>query len=960
MEWKDVPIDDLLEKIKDKSKTEQNEILNDYITQRYEYLLTAPRKALPLLQKLFSLKESLAKQSNDDQENREIYLNDGVFLLLWMAKIHLSEMNDEDGCLELLDKAKALIVTYTGEYVKNERDDNLKTIRELTDKLNKRHQEIKMENETVMPEQFEEYLKLLKKKQVFQSIINENVGHNRHYGYLLTGNRGTGKRTAAKKLFEALKAIDPQVKSWMEVPAAQLFEPSNGFASINDTISENRNSLIYISDAEDLSMKGLLSQTGIEILATKLKTEPTVTVVLSGRRDELTQIVHSCQAANEFFIHRFHFDDFKPEALTDIAVKYAEEHDYRFTEGALHDLLNYFSYEYKMRGSEFGNVHFVHHVFDDLILPALIQRMVDDDMVESDKESATTITSDDIPKVRHRDPRKAIERLESLVGLENIKQSIMAHASLVNLNKRRMELGLFNQLPPMHMVFTGNPGTGKTTVAELIGEIYYGMGVLSSGHLVEVDRSKLVGQYIGDTEKNTLNAIKSAAGGVLFIDEAYNLFTNEPDRRDFGLRVIETLLTYLSMEKTNMIVILAGYTIEMENLLQSNPGLKSRFSYIFHFNDYTPEQLMKIGSFVMKKEQYEITPEAEKKLTQYVINAYSNKDEHFGNGRFITRLLTTKIIPNVSDRLYKMDPSTITQKDLVTITEADIPEVEEHRKMLSWDSAIIDDALEQLNELAGLEHVKKALGEYVVMLRANYVNKTPMTGSHMTWHFLGNTGTGKSTVAEILCRIMQGAGLIPTNHFTILNIEEFANANNPTAIIEKSMLKATDGMLFLDLDSPNYTNYNVDFLQFWIENKRKELNMNVAVVIARTNDDSDAVARNLVQHGVVPSNHILVFEDFNTSELMGVFLYLLKKQFSLDITDEAKEVIAKCIDQLYKNRQSFAVNARTMQLLASTVAQVAQLRIFKEESAERNLVIKADTDRLEWSDDSLLYRRIGF
>ena len=960
MEWKDVPIDDLLEKIKNKSKTEQNEILNDYITQRYEYLLTAPRKVLPLLQKLFSVKESLAKQSNDDQENREIYLNDGVFLLLWMAKIHLSEMNDEDGCLELLDKAKALIVTYTGEYVKNERDDNLKTIRELTDKLNKRHQEIKMENETVMPGQFEEYLKLLKKKQVFQSIINENVGHNRHYGYLLTGNRGTGKRTAAKKLFEALKAIDPQVKSWMEVPAAQLFEPSNGFASINDTISENRNSLIYISDAEDLSMKGLLSQTGIEILATKLKTEPTVTVVLSGRRDELTQIVHSCQAANEFFIHRFHFDDFKPEALTDIAVKYAEEHGYRFTEGALHDLLNYFSYEYKMRGSEFGNVHMVHHVFDDLILPAIIQRMVNDDMVESDKESATTITSDDIPKVRHRDPRKAIERLESLVGLENIKQSIMAHASLVNLNKRRMELGLFNQLPPMHMVFTGNPGTGKTTVAELIGEIYYGMGVLSSGHLVEVDRSKLVGQYIGDTEKNTLNAIKSAAGGVLFIDEAYNLFTNEPDRRDFGLRVIETLLTYLSMEKTNMIVLLAGYTIEMENLLQSNPGLKSRFSYIFHFNDYTPEQLMKIGSFVMKKEQYEITPEAEKKLTQYVINAYSNKDEHFGNGRFITRLLTTKIIPNVSDRLYKMDPSTITQKDLVTITEADIPEVEEHRKMLSWDSAIIDDALEQLNELAGLEHVKKALGEYVVMLRANYVNKTPMTGSHMTWHFLGNTGTGKSTVAEILCRIMQGAGLIPTNHFTILNIEEFANANNPTAIIEKSMLKATDGMLFLDLASPNYTNYNVDFLQFWIENKRKELNMNVAVVIARTNDDSDAVARNLVQHGVVPSNHILVFEDFNTSELMGVFLYLLKKQFSLDITDEAKEVIAKCIDQLYKNRQSFAVNARTMQLLASTVAQVAQLRIFKEESAERNLVIKADTDRLEWSDDSLLYRRIGF
>ena len=369
---------------------------------------------------------------------------------------------------------------------------------------------------------------------------------------------------------------------------------------------------------------------------------------------------------------------------------------------------------------------------------------------------------------------------------------------------------------------------------------------------------------------------------------------------------------------------------------------------------------MKIGGFVLKKEQYEITPEAEKKLTQYVINAYSNKDEHFGNGRFITRLLTTKIIPNVSDRLSKMDPATITAKDLTTITEADVPDIEDRRKMLSWDSAIIDDAMEQLNELAGLEHVKKALNEYVVMLRANYLNKTPVTGNPMTWHFLGNTGTGKSTVAELLCHVMQGAGLLPTNHFSVLNIEEFATVNNPTFIIEKALLKATDGMLFLDLDSPNYRNYNTDFLQFWIESKRKELNMKVAVVIARTNDDSDAVARNLIQHGVVPSNHILVFEDFKPEELKDVFSYLLKKQFGLDITPDAKEVIDTCIEQLYKNRQNFAVNARTMQLLASTVAQVARLRIFNDENAERNTVIKADTDRLEWSEDSLMYRRIGF
>lgn len=961
MKWSSVPPEELLDKIKDKLPNEQETILNDYLVDRYKYLQKVPLKLLPLLEKTCSLKWDSAMHEEKGCENFEIAANDCVFLYLWMAKIQLRELADMEKCAELVEKAKSVLDQYKGIYVEEQRDENIKTLNEITEKLNKENQIIEMDNEAKMPKQFEEYLQLLQKKRIYQEAINENVGHTRHYGYLFTGNRGTGKRSSAKKMFEALRAIDPEVSSWVEIPAAQLFEPSNGFASINDTLSDNRKSMVYISDAEDLSMKGLLSQTGIEILATRLKTETSVTVVLSGRRTELLQLVNSCQAAKEIFIYQFHFDDFKPEELINIAVSYAKDHGYRFTEGALHDLFNYFGYEYKMRGSEFGNIHFVHHIIDDMILPALIQRMVNSsNQIEAASEEATTIISEDIPKVRHRDPKKAIERLESLVGLENIKESIMAHASLVNLNKRRMELGLFNHMPPMHMVFTGNPGTGKTTVAELIGEIYYGMGVLSSGHLVEVDRSKLVGQYIGDTEKNTLNAIKSAAGGVLFIDEAYNLFADDTDTRDYGHRVIETLLTYLSMEQTNMIVVLAGYTIEMENLLKSNPGLKSRFSYIFHFNDYTPEQLMKIGGFVMKKEQYKITPEAEKKLTQYVINAYNNKDEHFGNGRFITRLLTTRIIPNVSDRLYRMKADKVTEDDLVTITEADVPDIEDRQRMLNWDSAIIDDALDQLNDLAGLEHVKKALNEYVVMLRANFVNKTPMTGSHMTWHFLGNTGTGKSTVAEILCRIMQGAGLLPTNHFSILNIEEFANANNPTAIIEKALLKATDGMLFLDLDSPNYKNYNTDFLQFWIEGKRKDLKMNLAVVIARTNDDSDAVARNLIQHGVVPSNHILVFEDFKPEELNGIFLYLLKKQFGMDITRDAKEVISQCIEQLYQNRQNFDVNARTMQLLASTVAQIAQLRIFKDEKAKRNTVIKADTDRLEWSDDSLLYRRIGF
>ena len=966
MNWNELSTDELIDEIEFKSLDEKEDILNDYIIAKHEYLQKEPLKLIRLLETMDLVKAKLIGDDEPDSESYENRVNDRVFITLWIAQIALEELNDLERCGQLLEEARKLLELYKGEYTESLRSENEKNLEELSERLHEHierqnlyDQDVALEKGVRLPKAFDEYIHLLEKKRVFKKMVNENIGH-RHYGYLFTGNGGTGKRTASKRLFEALKVIDDGMKTWIETPAIQLFDSTNGYAPIGDFLHENRNSLVYLSGAENLTMKGLSAQTGIEVLANKLMAEPTVTVVLSGPREELIQLVNSCQLAKDIFTYSFHFDDLKPEALTEVAVSYAEGYGYRFTEDARTELSQYFGYEYKMRGTDFQNIHLAHRIVDDKILPSLINRMVDGTTLNGIDDAAVTITVDDIPKIRHRDPQKAIERLQSLVGLENIKKSIMAHASLVNLNRKRMALGLFNHMPPMHMVFTGNPGTGKTTVAELIGEIYYGMGVLSSGHLVEVDRSKLVGQYIGDTEKNTLNAIKSAAGGVLFIDEAYNLFTNDPDRKDYGIRVIETLLTYLSMEQTNMIVIIAGYTIEMEHLLQSNPGLKSRFSYIFHFNDYTPEQLLKIGGFVMKKEQYEITPEAEKKLTQYVINAYNNKDEHFGNGRFITRLLTTKIIPAVSDRLYQLPPESLTKKDLITITEADVPDVEDRNKTLMWDSAIIDDTLGQLDALAGLEPVKKALHDYVVMLRSSFESRTPMAGDHTLWTFLGNTGTGKSTVAEILCRIMQGAGLLPTNHFSILNIEEFAGMRNPMSIVEKAMLKSGDGMLFLDLDSPNYRDYNTDFLQYWIENKRKELNLNLAVVIARTNDDGDAVARNLVQHGVVPSNHILVFDDFTAAELKAVFRQLLRKQFGMELTPDAEAMTDQCIEQLFRNRQHFPVNARTMQLLASTVAQIAQLRIFHDATADRHLVTKADTDRLEWNEASLNYRRIGF
>lgn len=203
------------------------------------------------------------------------------------------------------------------------------------------------------------------------------------------------------------------------------------------------------------------------------------------------------------------------------------------------------------------------------------------------------------------------------------------------------------------MVFTGNPGTGKTTVADFIGEIFHKMGLLEKGHVIRTDRSKLVGKWLGETEQKTEAAIEAAKGGVLFIDEAYSLFTNDKDgdKRDFGNRVIETLLPKLSDDNFGTIVILAGYPAEMKLLLESNPGLQSRFPFTFHFEDYSPEELLEIADLTIQREGYEITDSARQTLLELIKKDHRNRDRHFGNARYVNRLISSKILPAMATRL---------------------------------------------------------------------------------------------------------------------------------------------------------------------------------------------------------------------------------------------------------------------------------------------------------------------
>lgn len=800
------------------------------------------------------------------------------------------------------------------------------------------------------PKEFKEHLTMLDYKAVFNNArqakelsINQSYLH-----YIFTGNEGVGKENAADEIFIRAKDMTG-VSKFVIFDAAIMFDVNEGFDTNIANACSSNNILLYIKNADYLKMKGnASSKTGVETLCCHIPQMQNSIVILSGNRSRMQDVINSCEDARTLFPYVFHFEDLKPDVLYDYLTGYAIDQGYEFDPSTEEALRSYLNLAYQLRGSNFRNTVFVKEVFDKEILPNMMKREVNR-FFNEEEMSLCTIMPEDIPEIKLPDTEQAIGKLNDLVGLEEVKKQVLYHTALVKLNKVRADKGLYNRMPPMHMVFTGNPGTGKTTVAKYIGEIYHSIGVLSSGHVIETERTKLVGEYLGVTEKNTLNAIHSASGGVLFIDEAYNLFVDAPDKRDFGMRVIETLLTYLSEEEPDMIVIIAGYTKEMNKMLESNPGMKSRFPYVFHFEDYSPKQLMQIGKKVLEQENYKMTPEAERKLGQYIINEYDHKDEHFGNGRFITRLITTHIIPALSQRLLSKNSDDISVDELTTVEACDIPDIVSHEFQLrEIDETILTEALLQLDQLVGLLNAKQALKDYVAITKLQHNQGTLSAAPpNLYWDFIGKTGTGKSTVAGILGKLLQGLGILKRGHIISVNADELTG-NDGYQVLERSIKDAQDGLLFLDMDAPNSNNTNMNHLKVWILNKLKELKQTTAVVIAQVKASEDMIAQNLASNGIGSYCNTIVFDNYSSEELSDILFFLLKRDYQLDLQPEAKRTLVQYVKNV-KNSENkeMVVNARMVQHLAQTVARIAQLRI--SNTQEENVITLQDVINFKWN-----------
>ena len=260
-----------------------------------------------------------------------------------------------------------------------------------------------------------------------------------------------------------------------------------------------------------------------------------------------------------------------------------------------------------------------------------------------------------------------LAELEGLCGLGQVKKDVKSLLNLVKVRRLREEAKL--PVPPLslHLVFMGNPGTGKTTVARLLARLYHSIGVLSRGQLVEVDRSGLVAGFVGQTALKTQEVVRKAIGGVLFIDEAYAL-VNQENGNDFGHEAIEVILKNMEDHRDDLVVIVAGYTDLMEKFIHSNPGLESRFNKYFQFEDYTAPELLSIFQSMAKKNGYTLAQEAEGWLKEDLQDLYDNRDENFGNARDV-RNRFEKAVARQADRLAAMENPTVEQLMELTVED---------------------------------------------------------------------------------------------------------------------------------------------------------------------------------------------------------------------------------------------------------------------------------------------------
>ena len=771
---------------------------------------------------------------------------------------------------------------------------------------------------------------------------------------VLTGNPGTGKTTIARKLGEILATIGYLDSGHVvEVDRAQMVSQYQGETPrlVDRLCNKAMGGILFVDEAYTLAP---INQTGerdmqgaqaLEKLMKRMEDDRGKFVcIVAGYRMEMDNLFRINPGFRSRFNYFLNIDDYNPSELFKIMLIFAEEKKYLLSQRAQDKALMAINYMYEHRDKNFANGRAMRELFD-AICKRQAERLEKNDLKLLSNEQLMTIDEDDVPydSPQTVDFTACLKELDGLVGLASVKHEISNLASFINLQIQR---GASDTFPGKHYIFTGNPGTGKTTVARIMANVLKTLGVLSRGHLVEADRSSLVAGFSGQTAIKTNQLVDSAIGGVLFIDEAYTLKTNDQD--SFGSEAIDTLLKRLEDDRGKFVCIVAGYTQQMHDFIDSNPGLKSRFTQTIHFDDYTADELTQIFLNMAYCRKFTVDDETKSALHRQFEQMCLRRDHNFGNARE-ARKMFDECLERQSRRLVEeMGSKNLSEADMYAITLADLGIGK------SADKRPLDEVLNDLDGFVGMRAVKNLIRRLAVQsmfmkqrLESGVGRVQPMA---MNFVVTGNPGTGKTSLARLMGELLQSMDLLPTKVVVEATRADMVGKymGETPKLVNKLCDRAMGGVLFIDeayalcngSEDP-YGREAIDTLTKRMEDDRGKF----VVIVAGYRD---RMKQFLLENQGMASRftHKMHIDDYNEDELLAIFKKMAARD-DYQLSTEAEFKLMGVICQKVMSKGESFGNAREMRLLLDNTISNLSERVADMNPSE----ITSDTYRMIIPDD---------
>ncbi len=527
---------------------------------------------------------------------------------------------------------------------------------------------------------------------------------------------------------------------------------------------------------------------------------------------------------------------------------------------------------------------------------------------------------------------ETLAELDKMPGMSQIKEKMKDIIECAQLQKLREEQGLPKVEISRHLVLQGPPGSGKTTVARVLGQIYYDLGITKNPQIIEVDRGDLVGSVIGETALKTKKAVEAARGGILFIDEAYTL--SKGDGNDFGQEAIDTLLKCMEDHKDDLIVIVAGYTELMSKFINSNPGLKSRFKTCIDFKDYTAEELYQIFLLLCQKHGMTIETTALEDLKKHFEKMAKNKGLNFGNGREVRNYFENTVIAHQAHRIAMMKEPSKEELSCIKYSDFNFDQQDVRTE--------ITEALNELSQMVGLKRVKEEVNTLLSLAqnrKQREENGYAAEAINMHMAFLGNPGNGKTTVARIMAKLLYNMGFIGEDKIVEVSSPDLiAGYTGQTAMKTRDVIiNAMGGVLFIDeayaLNSTagGFGDEAIAVLLKYMEDYHE----NLVVIVAGYEDEMEKFLNsNSGLRSRFPN--VIHFEDYTADELLQIFELLChKKQYAM--TSEAKQLLHSFIKS---HKSEFRGNGRDVRNLFEKVQKKQAFRLAKEEKCTAKMLME--------------------